>query len=125
MKENSLKVLLIEDDEDDYILTRDLLSEIKGTDYETTWISRYSASLAEICKGDQDVCLIDYRLGEGTGIELVREAIAAGCAVPDCAGFCGAGFDCGTAVCAAHIGAVASTAITRELRVQNRDELTI
>ncbi len=82
MKENSLKVLLIEDDEDDYILTCDLLSEIKGTNYTTVWISRYADALRAICNGDQDVCLIDYRLGEGTGIELVREAIAVGCRVP-------------------------------------------
>lgn len=82
MKENSLKVLLIEDDEDDYILTCDLLSDVTGTDYEITWVSKYSEALNAICEGDQDVCLIDYRLGEGTGIELLREAIAAGCRVP-------------------------------------------
>lgn len=82
MKENSLKVLLIEDDEDDYVLTCDLLSEIKGTDYETVWVSRYSDALEAIRNGNPDVCLIDYRLGEGTGIELLREAKAAGCRVP-------------------------------------------
>ena len=82
MKENRLKVLLIEDDEDDYILTCDLLSEIKGTKYDTVWISKYSDALAAICSEKPDVCLIDYRLGEGTGIELVREAIAARCRVP-------------------------------------------
>ena len=82
MKENSIKVLLIEDDEDDYILTCDLLSDVAGTKYETTWVSRYSDALEAICNGDQDVCLIDYRLGEGNGIDLMREAIAAGCRVP-------------------------------------------
>lgn len=82
MMENRLKVLLIDDDEDDFILTRDLLSDVNGTVYETTWVSRYSEALEAICNGDQDVCLIDYLLGEGNGIELVREAIAAGCRVP-------------------------------------------
>src|SRR5438876_7171659 len=82
MKENSLKVLLIEDDEDDYFLTCDLLSDVKGTDYETVWIPKYSDALEAIRREEPDVCLIDYRLGEGTGIELVREAIAAGCRVP-------------------------------------------
>ena len=62
MKETRLKVLLIEDDEDDYILTCDLLSDVTGTKYETTWISKYSEALDAICTGDQDVCLIDYRL---------------------------------------------------------------
>ena len=76
MKQNSLKVLLIEDDEDDYVLTCDLLADVKGTDYKTVWISKYSDALEAICNEEADVCLIDYRLGEGTGIELVREAIA-------------------------------------------------
>lgn len=82
MKENSLKVLLVDDDEDDYVLTRDLLSEVKGTNYETRWVSKYAEALEAICKGDHDVCLIDYRLGEGTGIELLRKAITAGCRMP-------------------------------------------
>lgn len=82
MKENSLKVLLIEDDEDDYVLTCDLLSEIKGTKYETVWISKYSDALKAIHDEKPDVCLIDYRLGEGTGIDLVREGIASNCRIP-------------------------------------------
>lgn len=82
MNESSLKVLLIDDDEDDYILTRDLLSEVKGTNYETVWVSKYADALDAICKGDQDVCLIDYRLGEGTGIDLLRKAKAVCCRMP-------------------------------------------
>ena len=74
MKGNVLRVLLIEDDEDDYILTRALLSEVKGTEYEINWVSKYWDALEAICKADHDVCLIDFRLGEGTGIELIREA---------------------------------------------------
>ena len=34
--------------------------------------------LAEIDKGGHDVYLVDYRLGERTGLELVREAVAKG-----------------------------------------------
>src|SRR5687768_5179704 len=82
MKENSVKILLVEDDEDDYILTCDLLSEVKDTNYETVWVSRYVDALDAIRNGDHDVCLIDYRLGEGTGIELLHQARAAGCRVP-------------------------------------------
>src|SRR5687768_16646178 len=82
MKENPLKILFVEDDEDDYILTRDLLSEVKGTNYETAWVSKYADALDAICSGDHDVCLIDYRLGEGTGIELLRQATSASCRTP-------------------------------------------
>ena len=82
MKENTLKVLLIEDDEDDYILTSELLQEIKGTNYEIVWVSKYQDALAAMLEGRYNVCLVDYRLGEGTGIELMREAIASGCRMP-------------------------------------------
>lgn len=82
MKGNVLRVLLIEDDEDDYILTRALLSEVKGTEYEINWVSKYSDALEAICKADHDVCLIDFRLGEGTGIELIREASRLGADAP-------------------------------------------
>src|SRR5689334_23053545 len=82
MKENTLRVLLIEDDEDDYILTSDLLREVKEISYEIVWVSRYSDGLKAILNGNYDVCLIDYRLGEGTGIELLREAAGAGCYTP-------------------------------------------
>jgi hypothetical protein len=30
MKDETIKVLLIEDDEDDYVLTRELLAEVNG-----------------------------------------------------------------------------------------------
>jgi diguanylate cyclase (GGDEF)-like protein/PAS domain S-box-containing protein len=82
MKHDTLKVLLIEDDEDDYVLTSELLSDVKGAEYEITWVPKYADGLAAILAEHHDVCLIDYRLGEGTGIELLREAIAAGCRVP-------------------------------------------
>lgn len=82
MKENTLKILLIEDDEDDYILTSELLREVEGTDYDITWVLKYSDGLAAVLDGNYDVCLIDYRLGEGTGIKLLCEAVANGCYKP-------------------------------------------
>ena len=82
MKENTLKILLIEDDEDDYILTSALLEEVKGTNYEIEWIAKYADALAVIQSCRHDVCLIDYRLGEETGTELMRLAKAGGCPAP-------------------------------------------
>lgn len=82
MKKNTLRILLIEDDEDDYILTSELLEEVKGTEYEIVWVSKYQDALMTILENHYDVCLVDYRLGEGTGIELLREAAARGCRTP-------------------------------------------
>ena len=38
-----VKVLLVEDDEDDYILTRSVFSEIKGWQSELEWINNFPA----------------------------------------------------------------------------------
>lgn len=73
-----IKILLVEDDEDDYLITRDLLAEI-GPDYATLeWHSTYSEGLAAILKGDFDICLVDKNLGADNGIELICEAIQKG-----------------------------------------------
>jgi diguanylate cyclase (GGDEF)-like protein/PAS domain S-box-containing protein len=82
MTENKLKVLLIEDDEDDYILTSELLNEIKRTQYDITWISRCSEALPAMLAAEHDVCLTDFRLGESDGISLIREARSKGCQTP-------------------------------------------
>ncbi|HMJ08325.1 MAG TPA: PAS domain S-box protein, partial [Pyrinomonadaceae bacterium] len=82
MKPNTLRVLLIEDDEDDYILTSGVLADVKSTHYEIDWVSKYSGALPAILECKHDICLIDYRLGEGNGIQLVRDAIASDCRVP-------------------------------------------
>ncbi len=82
MDNTHLKVLLVEDDEDDYIITRDLLSDIRDTKYELTWISSYREALRTICLNEHDVYLFDFRLGENTGLDLLKEAVSKGCRSP-------------------------------------------
>ncbi|MDQ6744845.1 MAG: EAL domain-containing protein [Actinomycetota bacterium] len=71
-----LRILLVEDDEDDYLITRELLSGQDRTQYELDWCSDYESALASICRQDHDAYLIDYRLGPSTGLDLVREGFA-------------------------------------------------
>ena len=82
MYNNVIKVLLVEDDEDDYILTRDLLSEIESSKFELTWAATYQEALKLIKRNGHDICLIDYRLGEHTGVDLLHEAQAHDYRVP-------------------------------------------
>ena len=82
MKENEIKVLLIEDNDDDQVLTSELLRGVKGTTYKIDWISGYADGLNAMLTGKADVCLIDYHLGEGNGIDLLTEATANGCGLP-------------------------------------------
>lgn len=76
-----IRVLLIDDDEDDYLLTRDLISELGGR-YSLDWIASYEEGLEAICTETHDVILLDYRLGTRSGIELLREAQAHRCSGP-------------------------------------------
>jgi PAS domain S-box-containing protein len=73
MKRETIKVLLIDDDEDDYILTRELLAEVRGSKYALDWASSYEEGLTAAMRREHDVCLVDYRLGERSGVELIRE----------------------------------------------------
>jgi len=73
MDRERLNVLLVEDDEDDQILVRDLLDELKHVDLTLHWETTYEGARAALQTGDHDVCLMDYRLGPRDGIELIRE----------------------------------------------------
>jgi signal transduction histidine kinase len=81
MKEK-IKVLLVDDDEDDYIITKENIDDIPGKRYTLEWASSYGDGLKAIQKKQYDVYLIDYRLGAHTGLELIREAVKAGCSSP-------------------------------------------
>ncbi len=69
-----IKVLLIEDDEDDRLLLAGLLDKVPLAQYEVTWIQTCEDGLKELEKGTYDVCLLDYYLGSKTGLEILRKA---------------------------------------------------
>jgi signal transduction histidine kinase len=70
-KINAIKVLIIDDDEDDYLIIRNLLLEVEDSNYETMWVSNFSDAVSEIKKQKQDVYLIDFKLGAHTGLEIL------------------------------------------------------
>src|SRR5687767_4491311 len=77
-----IRVLLVDDDQDSYVLTRHKLSKIPGGNFVIDWAASYEQGLAEIKKNQHDVYLLDYRLGAETGLDLLREALDAGCKAP-------------------------------------------
>ena len=80
--EEPLRVLLVEDDEDDYILTRDLSAEFRGQRAQLDWKRSFSDGLEAMIRNQHDICLVDYRLGAQNGIELLRAALDRGCRAP-------------------------------------------
>ena len=77
-----LRVLLVEDDEDDFILTRDLFNEIRSRPVQLDWKKTFATGLEAMVRNEHDICLSDYRLGPETGIALLRAAIERGCKAP-------------------------------------------
>ena len=73
-----LHVLLIEDDEDDYLITRALLSKAQSIDCELDWARSFDDGLDRILSREYDACLVDYRLGARTGLDLLQEVNHAG-----------------------------------------------
>jgi hypothetical protein len=43
-----IRVLLVEDDEDDYVLTRELLEEIEGAQFDLQWAGSLNAGRREL-----------------------------------------------------------------------------
>jgi diguanylate cyclase (GGDEF)-like protein/PAS domain S-box-containing protein len=71
-----VRVVLVEDDEDDYVVTRDMLAGQDRMRFTVDWCADYERGLARIREQRDDVYLIDYRLGARTGLDLVREGFA-------------------------------------------------
>ncbi len=68
-----LDILLIEDDEGDYLITQALLDKAQTIEYTLDWVSTYEEGREAILTDTYDACLVDYRLGAQTGLDLLEE----------------------------------------------------
>jgi signal transduction histidine kinase len=73
---------MVDDDEDDFVIVRDLLRDAGDGRYELNWVSSYEAGVNGACAGAADVVLVDYRLGAYDGIRFVRDVVTRGCKAP-------------------------------------------
>jgi PAS domain S-box-containing protein len=67
-----VKVLLIEDDEDDALLTKEYLEEIDNYVFAVTWQPDLAQAKNSMLEGDYEIFLVDYRLGGENGLDLIR-----------------------------------------------------
>jgi two-component system, cell cycle sensor histidine kinase and response regulator CckA len=85
MHNRRVRILLIDDDEDDYIITRDLLDDLQVLDnngrlldesgFDLDWVDNYDDGLQAISRCQHDIYLVDYRLGEHNGLALLRQGV--------------------------------------------------
>src|SRR5579862_7692701 len=70
------RILLVEDDEEDYEFTRDLLGELPAPKHQLAWASDYASAIDATRNDRFDVCLVDYRLGgPESGLDLAKTLI--------------------------------------------------
>lgn len=76
MRSPTLRILLIEDQEEDALLTRALLENLPGTRAEVEWAPSPEEGLSLLLERRHDVCLLDYHMGDETGVAVLRRARA-------------------------------------------------
>ncbi|HYF30399.1 MAG TPA: PAS domain S-box protein [Chitinophagaceae bacterium] len=80
--ENSIRILIVDDDEDDFLIISDYIRNINPTRFVLHWCYNYLEALAHMKHHNYDLYFVDYRLGAKTGLELLKEAISAQCEEP-------------------------------------------
>ncbi|SKB94793.1 hybrid sensor histidine kinase/response regulator [Dyadobacter psychrophilus] len=82
MNNKLIKVLLVDDDEDDYFLTREYFQELVNWKFDITWCSTFRDAQQHVRDHKYDLYLFDYLLGESTGIDLIELACQFECEEP-------------------------------------------
>jgi PAS domain S-box-containing protein len=70
-----VKILIIDDDEDDFVITSSLINEIPNGNFVIDWCPKHTEALTKICNQEYDIYFIDNFLGGITGMELLAKAI--------------------------------------------------
>jgi serine phosphatase RsbU (regulator of sigma subunit)/DNA-binding response OmpR family regulator len=68
-----LNILLVEDNEDDFLIVRDLLRDADIERFVLEWVETYEDGLEAIRTHLHDLILLDFRLSNRTGLELLKE----------------------------------------------------
>ena len=80
--ETHWRLLLVDDDEDDFVITRDLIRSSGQEMASLDWCGDFQQGLEAICRQEHDLYLVDYRLGIESGLELIKQALQAGVSKP-------------------------------------------
>jgi PAS domain S-box-containing protein len=76
------KILIVEDDEEDFFLTSHALTKSQNEKITLEWASTYLAAQEALLTKSYDAVLVDYDLGTENGLKLIREAVASHSPIP-------------------------------------------
>jgi signal transduction histidine kinase len=74
MADTGWKILLVEDDQDDYLLVNAWLRQVMGRQYSLNWASSYQSAVRAIESEPFDVVLVDYHLDSHSGLDFIQES---------------------------------------------------
>ncbi len=78
-----LNILLVDDDEEEYILLKELIAEGTALSrFHLEWVGSFEEGLVKLDECRHDLFLIDYHLGVRSGLELLKTAVGRGCKAP-------------------------------------------
>ena len=73
LNEKETRVLLVDDDKEEYAVVRKYLRSSRAGNYQIQWASSLDEALIALQDASYDVCLLDYHLGETTGIDVLSQ----------------------------------------------------
>jgi PAS domain S-box-containing protein len=77
-----VRVMIIDDDEEDFLIIRDLINDISQQNFQVDWSMNFETGLTALSNPLHDIYFIDYYLGPKTGIDLLKAAIEQNCDKP-------------------------------------------
>src|SRR5215211_7051112 len=78
----SVRILIIDDDEDDFFITSEYLKQIEEYKLTIDWCYKFNDAVQHLSKHAYDMYLVDYRLGAKTGLDFLKEAAKFGMEEP-------------------------------------------
>ncbi len=70
-----IKILIIDDDEDDFFITSEYLKQIQEYQLQIDWCYKFNEALEHLKERKYDIFFVDYRLGARTGLDFLKEAV--------------------------------------------------
>ncbi len=78
MTEKPVRLLIVEDNNDDFFTLRKMLSEIKRQHFELERVFTCQEALEKLDQNNHDVCLLNYRLEGRNGLDFLQEVAQKG-----------------------------------------------
>jgi PAS domain S-box-containing protein len=75
---SSISILLIDDDEEDFLITRDIIADFPSGAYTLAWEPDFEKAKVKILQSEHEAYLVDFRLGAESGLDLIRYSLEKG-----------------------------------------------